>query len=152
MLSTIQNDPVSIGQKLALRANTILDVCSNFLVIDQASYSEADRKVSETASLEKGIIEYWSEPKRSAHKTWKGICQKEKDMLSPIEEGSKILSAKMATFKREFDLAQEILQPTTPQMVKALEAKIKKLAKLNGGKKIEGVEIISTQSARRRTI
>jgi hypothetical protein len=227
MLSTIQNDPVSIGQKLALRANTILDVCSKFLVIDQASYSEADRKVSETASLEKGIIEYWSEPKRSAHKTWKGICQKEKDMLSPIEEGSKILSAKMATFKREFDLAeqkkrdeladkakkelqlkafelaeqgidpvaveaivemsedaleatpvveirgkttfvkdyevriipgkehlipQEILQPTTPQMVKALEAKIKKLAKLNGGKKIEGVEIISTQSTRRRTI
>ena len=53
---------------------------------------------------------------------------------------------------KEHLIPQEILQPTTPQMVKALEAKIKKLAKLNGGKKIEGVEIISTQSTRRRTI
>ena len=217
----------SMGQMLATRANTILKVCSNFLITDQASYSEADRKVSETASLEKGIKEYWAEPKLSAHKTWKGICQKEKDMLTPIQEGSRFLSIKMATFKREFDLAeqkkrdeladkakkelqlkafelaeqgvdpiaveaivemaedtmstlpvaeirgkttfvrdyevrivpgkehlipQDILQPTTPQMVKALEAKIKKLAKLNGGKKIEGVEIIPTQSTRRRTI
>jgi len=217
----------SMGQMLATRANTILKVCSNFLITDQASYSEADRKVSETASLEKGIKEYWAEPKLSAHKTWKGICQKEKDMLTPIQEGSRFLSTKMATFKREFDLSeqkkrdaladkakkelqlkafelaeqgvdpiaveaivemaedtmstlpvaeirgkttfvrdyevrivpgkehlipQDILQPTTPQMVKALEAKIKKLAKLNGGKKIEGVEIISTQSTRRRTI
>ena len=224
MLSTATE---SMGQMLATRANTILKVCSNFLITDQASYSEADRKVSETASLEKGIKEYWAEPKLSAHKTWKGICQKEKDMLTPIQEGSRFLSIKMATFKREFDLAeqkkrdeladkakkelqlkafelaeqgvdpiaveaivemaedtmstlpvaeirgkttfvrdyevrivpckehlipQDILQPTTPQMVKALEAKIKKLAKLNGGKKIEGVEIISTQSTRRRTI
>ena len=224
MLSTATE---SMGQMLATRANTILKVCSNFLITDQASYSEADRKVSETASLEKGIKEYWAEPKLSAHKTWKGICQKEKDMLTPIQEGSRFLSIKMATFKREFDLAeqkkrdeladkakkelqlkafelaeqgvdpiaveaivemaedtmstlpvaeirgkttfvrdyevrivpgkehlipQEILQPTTPQMVKALEAKIKKLAKLNGGKKIEGVEIIPTQSTRRRTI
>ena len=217
----------SMGQMLATRANTILKVCSNFLITDQTSYSEADRKVSETASLEKGIKEYWAEPKLSAHKTWKGICQKEKDMLTPIQEGSRFLSIKMATFKREFDFSEqkkrdaladkakkelqlkafelaeqgvdpiaveaivemsedalettpvveirgkttfvkdyevriipgkehlipaEILQPTTPQMVKALEAKIKKLAKLNGGKKIEGVEIISTQSTRRRTI
>ena len=217
----------SMGQMLATRANTILKVCSNFLITDQTSYSEADRKVSETASLEKGIKEYWAEPKLSAHKTWKGICQKEKDMLTPIQEGSRFLSTKMATFKREFDLSeqkkrdaladkakkelqlkafelaeqgvdpiaveaivemaedtmstlpvaeirgkttfvrdyevrivpgkehlipQDILQPTTPQMVKALEAKIKKLAKLNGGKKIEGVEIIPTQSTRRRTI
>ena len=224
MLSTATE---SMGQMLATRANTILKVCSNFLITDQASYSEADRKVSETASLEKGIKEYWAEPKLSAHKTWKGICQKEKDMLTPIQEGSRFLSIKMATFKREFDLAEqkkrdeladkakkelqlkafelaeqgvdpiaveaivemsgdalettpvveirgkttfvkdyevriipgkehlipaEILQPTTPQMVKALEAKIKKLAKLNGGKKIEGVEIIPTQSTRRRTI
>tara|TARA_R110000744_G_scaffold48650_3_gene106125 strand:- start:70 stop:744 length:675 start_codon:yes stop_codon:yes gene_type:complete len=224
MLSTATE---SMGQMLATRANTILKVCSNFLITDQASYSEADRKVSETASLEKGIKEYWAEPKLSAHKTWKGICQKEKDMLTPIQEGSRFLSIKMATFKREFDLAeqkkrdeladkakkelqlkafelaeqgvdpiaveaivemaedtmstlpveeirgkttfvrdyevrivpgkehlipQDILQPTTPQMVKALEAKIKKLAKLNGGKKIEGVEIIPTQSTRRRTI
>ena len=224
MLSTATE---SMGQMLATRANTILKVCSNFLITDQASYSEADRKVSETASLEKGIKEYWAEPKLSAHKTWKGICQKEKDMLTPIQEGSRFLSTKMATFKREFDLSeqkkrdaladkakkelqlkafelaeqgvdpiaveaivemaedtmstlpvaeirgkttfvrdyevrivpgkehlipQDILQPTTPQMVKALEAKIKKLAKLNGGKKIEGVEIISTQSTRRRTI
>ena len=224
MLSTATE---SMGQMLATRANTILKVCSNFLITDQASYSEADRKVSETASLEKGIKEYWAEPKLSAHKTWKGICQKEKDMLTPIQEGSRFLSTKMATFKREFDLSEqkkrdaladkakkelqlkafelaeqgvdpiaveaivemsgdalettpvveirgkttfvkdyevriipgkehlipaEILQPTTPQMVKALEAKIKKLAKLNGGKKIEGVEIIPTQSTRRRTI
>ena len=93
----------SMGEALAFRANNILEACRDFIIKDQASYSEADRKVSETASLEKGIIEYWAEPKQTAHKSWKSICAKEKEMLEPIKEGSRLLSAKMALFKSAFE-------------------------------------------------
>jgi hypothetical protein len=217
----------SMGEVLATRANSILEVCKNFIINDQSSYEEADRKVSETASLEKGIAEYWAEPKATAHKAWKAICTKEKEMLEPIKQGSKILSANMSAYRRAFTEAEqrkrdeeikkakeqaqleafklaeqgvdevaveavlemaeepvsvapvaelrgktsfvldyevkvipgqehlipkEILQPTTPQMVKALEAKIKKLAKVTGGQKIAGIEITQIQTARRRTV
>ncbi len=45
----------------------------------------------------------------------------------------------------------EFLLPTTPQLVKALESKIKKIAKATGGQKIAGIEITQTQSCRRRS-
>ena len=53
---------------------------------------------------------------------------------------------------QEHFIPNDILRPTTPQMVKALEAKIKKIAKATGGQKIAGIEITQTQSARRRSI
>jgi len=45
----------------------------------------------------------------------------------------------------------ELLLPTTPAMVKALEAKVKKLAKLNGGQQVAGFSIVQTQTARTRS-
>ena len=216
----------TLSESLALRANTILETCRNLVITDQSSYTEADRRVCETASLEKGIVDYWKEPKSAAYSSWKSICAKEAEMLSPIKEGSKLLASNMAIYKREFDrdeqkkreeeqeqakreaqlqafelaeqgvpieaveavmqLAEEpvslapvaelrgktsfvidydvrvipgqehfipndILRPTTPQMVKALEAKIKKIAKATGGQKIAGIEITQTQSCRRRS-
>jgi len=217
----------SMGEALSFRANNILEACRDFIIKDQGSYSEADRKVSETASLEKGIIEYWAEPKQTAHKSWKSICTKEKEMLEPIKEGGRLLSAKMALFRsafqqeeqkkrdelqeqakaearlQAFELAEQgedpvaveavmemaeeavpmaprvelrgktsfvqsyevrmipgeewripkdLLVPSTPAQVKAIEAKVKAQAKFTGGKPVDGFEIIPTQSARRRAI
>tara|TARA_R110002096_G_scaffold143865_1_gene300246 strand:+ start:151 stop:825 length:675 start_codon:yes stop_codon:yes gene_type:complete len=217
----------SMGEALAFRANNILEACRDFIIKDQASYSEADRKVSETASLEKGIIEYWAEPKQTAHKSWKSICAKEKEMLEPIKEGSRLLSTNMAAYKSAFEkeeqkkrdelqekaksearleafelaeqgadpiaakavmemaeeavpvapvaelrgktsfvqsyevrlipgeewrIPKDLLVPTTPAQIKALEAKVKAQAKFTGGKPVQGFEIIPIQSARRRAI
>jgi hypothetical protein len=93
----------TLGQSLEARANSIQEICNNFIVDDEVSYAEADRKVSETAALEKGIAEYWADPKMNAHKSWKSICKKERDMLEPIQLGSKLLSRKMSDYKRIFD-------------------------------------------------
>ena len=92
----------SLGQSLAARANSILEVCRNFTINDEASYTEADHRLSETSSLEKGILEYWGDPKMTSHKAWKSICNKEKEMIEPIKEGSKLLSGKMAEYRRVF--------------------------------------------------
>jgi hypothetical protein len=217
----------SLGQSLAARANSILEVCRNFTITDEASYTEADRRLSETSSLEKGILEYWGEPKMTSHKAWKSICSKEKEMIEPIREGSKLLSGKMAGYRRVFaeqeqkkrdelqeqakaearlkafelaeqgvdpvaveavmEMAEEavsmapvaelrgktsfvqsyevrmipgeewripkdLLVPSTPAQVKAIEAKVKAQAKFTGGKPVDGFEIIPVQTARRRTI
>tara|TARA_R110000851_G_scaffold9842_2_gene36260 strand:- start:702 stop:1376 length:675 start_codon:yes stop_codon:yes gene_type:complete len=217
----------TLGQSLSVRANNILDSCDNIIISNDASYSVADHKVSETASLEKGILEYWAEPKASAHRAWKSLCAKEKEMLEPIQKGSKLLAQKMADYKRAFDeaekkrwedlqeearkearlqafelaeqgvdpkaveavmqmadenvpmtpraelrgktsfgqsyevrliqgeswkISRDILEPTTPAQIKAIEAKVKAQAKLNGGKQVEGFEIIPIDTTRRRAI
>ena len=217
----------TLGQSLSVRANNILDSCDNIIISNDASYSVADHKVSETASLEKGILEYWGEPKMTSHKAWKSICSKEKEMIEPIREGSKLLSGKMAGYRRifaeqeqkkrdelqeqakaearlkAFELAEQgvdpvaveavmemaeeavpmapmaelrgktsfvqsyevrmipgeewripkdLLWPSTPAQIKAIEAKVKAQAKFTGGKPVDGFEIIPVQTARRRTI
>jgi len=215
----------TIEQTLAKRSVSHIAFCNGLAVTDDSSYAEADRKVSESAALEKGVKEYWAEAKKSTYVAWKSICTKENQMLDPIIKGGNILVVKMAHYRSEreaverkkreeeqarikaetqlkaFELAEEgvpqeavdavmemaeesvsiapknelrgktsfsvdyevrvvkgkehlipreILEPTTPLMVKALEAKVKAIAKLNGGKQIEGMEIIQTQKARRR--
>jgi len=217
----------SMGEALAFRANNILEACRNFIIKDQASYSEAVQKNNETGALEKGIIEYWAEPKQTAHKSWKSICAKEKEMLEPIKEGSRLLSTNMAAYKSAFDkeeqkkrdelqekaksearlkafelaeqgadpiaakavmemaeeavpmapvaelrgktsfvqsyevklipgeewrIPKDLLIPTTPAQIKALEAKVKAQAKLNGGAPVKGFEISTWHKPKRRAI
>jgi hypothetical protein len=49
-------------------------------------------------------------------------------------------------------ISRDILEPTTPAQIKAIEAKVKAQAKLNGGKQVEGFEIIPIDTTRRRAI
>lgn len=215
----------SVEKTLERRSVSHIAFCEALVVADDTSYAEADRKVSESAALEKGVKEYWAEAKKSTYVAWKSICTKENQMLEPIKKGGEILVAKMANYRTEreaveqkkreeeqernkaemqlkaFELAEqgvpqeavdavmemadepvsiapknelrgktsfsvdyevrvikgkehliprEVLEPTTPLMVKALEAKVKVLAKASGGKKIEGIEITQTTKARRR--
>lgn len=226
-MNKLTNTKPSMAQDLENRANTILEVCRNFLIADDASYQLADKRVSETASLEKGIIDYWKPMKKASYDAWKLQCAREAEMLAPIKEGGELLTGKMKTYRYEreeierkkqeeeqkkreeqarleaFKLAEEgapqevveaveqlasepievaptqelrsktsfvldytvevikgkehlipaeILKPTTPQMVKALEAKVKKLAKVTGGEQIPGLKIIQTETARRRQV
>jgi hypothetical protein len=52
----------------------------------------------------------------------------------------------------EWRIPKDLLVPSTPAQVKAIEAKVKAQAKFTGGKPVAGFEIIPTQSARRRAI
>ena len=52
----------------------------------------------------------------------------------------------------EWRIPKDLLVPTTPAQIKALEAKVKAQAKFTGGKPVKGFEIIPIQTARRRTI
>jgi len=48
-------------------------------------------------------------------------------------------------------IPREILEPTTTKMRDALISKVKAIAKTSGGKQIEGLNIIQTSTARRRS-
>ena len=215
-----------LGEELARRSNAILKFCEALVITDDSSYAEADKKASETKALEKGVIAYWDEPKSWAHKSWKAICGKENQMLTPIKEGGGLLTKKMSEYRKErealeaakrkeeeekkklamkvealkmaedgveqvavdavLEMAEEpsvvrtqelrgktsftvsyevrmipgeewripkdILEPTTPQMIKAIEAKVKAQAKFTGGKPVKGFEIIQTETARRKSL
>lgn len=53
-------------------------------VTDAASFESAGERTKAIISLEKKVAEYWGPLKDSAHKTWKGLCSKEKEMLDPL--------------------------------------------------------------------
>jgi hypothetical protein len=225
-VNKIATKKISLAETLANRANAVLAFCENITIVDDSTYKEADQKASETASLERGIKDYWDESKALTYQAWKLTCGKESEMLNPIKEGAKVLTKKMSAYRSERDrlerdkreveqkshedktrgevfelvedglpqevadkiiaqskdsvatpvselrgktsftlnyevrlikgkerlIPHDILLPTTPAMVKALEAKIKTFAKATGGMKIEGVEIIQTETAKRRQI
>lgn len=225
-MNKIATKKISLAETLANRANAVLAFCENITIVDDSTYKEADQKASETASLERGIKDYWDESKALTYQAWKLTCGKESEMLNPIKEGAKVLTKKMSAYRSERDrlerdkreveqkshedktrgevfelvedglpqevadkiiaqskdsvatpvselrgktsftlnyevrlikgkerlIPHDILLPTTPAMVKALEAKIKTFAKATGGMKIEGVEIIQTETAKRRQI
>ena len=52
----------------------------------------------------------------------------------------------------EWRIPKDLLWPSTPAQIKAIEAKVKAQAKFTGGKPVDGFEIIPVQTARRRTI
>lgn len=53
--------------------------------------------------LYKQIQDYWAEPKKRAHEAHKAICQKETDMLKPVEEKGKLLRSKVNEYLAEQD-------------------------------------------------
>ena len=225
-MNKIATKKISLAETLANRANAVLAFCENITIVDDSTYKEADQKASETASLERGIKDYWDESKALTYQAWKLTCGKESEMLNPIKEGAKVLTKKMSAYRSERDrlerdkreaeqkshedktrgevfelvedglpqevadkiiaqskdsvatpvselrgktsftvsyevrlirgeewrIPKDLLEPTTPLMIKAIEAKVKAQAKFNGGKPVKGFEIIQTETAKRRQI
>ena len=96
----VKEDP-KLGEELARRSNEILKVCEALAITDDYGYAEADKRASETKSLEKGVEDYWEEPKMWAHKAWKSICNKEKQMILPSKEGGRLLTKKMSAYRQD---------------------------------------------------
>jgi len=65
-----------------LRAN--INAIEIITVTDAATFAAAGERVKSLTEIEKKVTGYWAGLKEAAHKTWKGIVSKEKDMLDPL--------------------------------------------------------------------
>lgn len=77
----VQEKPqTSLEEELRSSINSIALI----QVVDADSFARAGELKKNIVVMEKRIADYWSPLKDSAHKTWKGLVAKEKEMLDPL--------------------------------------------------------------------
>ena len=130
---------------LSRRAATVLEYCDLYEVGDDSSYQEADLKVCEGATLAGAIKAYWKPLKESAYTTWKLHVQREKEMLAPIENGTRVLTGKMARYKSEREeLARE--RRDEQQLKRIEETKVTAFELAEQGVPQEAIDAVVEQS------
>jgi len=71
--------------KLEQEINTAVAKAESMAIGNPEQYQEGALFLKEIKTVQKNVTEYWGTLKTSAHKTWKEICGKEKDMLDPLK-------------------------------------------------------------------
>lgn len=106
-------DDLPVGKVLApktvfeKRAIAIKEFCTAFIVVDENSFMEADRKIIEGTTLKKAIKE-WAKPIIDTQKEAYDTAKAQRDLLVvPIEEGTKLLARKMAGWKNYEEAKRE---------------------------------------------
>ena len=78
------------------------------LVIDSPQMvTAASIKIGKIAEHRKRIVDWFSQPKRNAHRSWKGLVAKEKEVLARFDEPDRILRGKILAFQHEEEKARE---------------------------------------------
>lgn len=82
-------------------ALSLVDRANNSPINNDESYSAAAEFLKSIKELSKRVTEYWEPLKKSAHASWKAICDRENAITRPISEAEAIVKNKMLTFQRE---------------------------------------------------
>ena len=76
-----------------------------------------------------------------AHKAWKSICNKEKQMILPIKEGGRLLPKKMSAYRQDRE-ALEAEKRKKEEEKKRLEMKVEALKMAEDGVPEEAVDAV----------
>lgn len=71
------------------------------MITTREDYVEAGGVFTYLHQMKKKIENYWAEPKQKAYEAHKQICQKEKEMISVVEEREKILKDLMLEYYKQ---------------------------------------------------
>ncbi len=86
--------------ELELQSSAILRGAEQLVVNSGASYEAAAEYGKGIKSIQKRITDWFAPMKSNAHATWKGICRREEEMLSPVGRAETIVKQKMLDFRR----------------------------------------------------
>ena len=131
---------------LQKRGTAIEDFCAAMVITTDHEYSLGDAKATELAALEKGVKDYWMIAKDMAYKTWKDICEKEADMLLPVQRAKKVTTSKLGIYKAARD-KQEAESREAEQELNRREQEIEAFKLAEEGHAPEVVEAIMEQAA-----
>lgn len=115
------------------------------VVTDPETAKAADERRKHIVNLEKRVAEYWGPIKTSAHKTWKGLCAKEAEMLEPlaVKKAKQIVLAKTWAEEQE-KIRREAEEKAQAEAKRLAEEEALKTAEEleKGGMKVEAEEVI----------
>lgn len=81
--------------------NVIVSQANNIQISNQEEYENAVEFAKKVKEANKKITDYWKEPKANAAKVHKDICNKEKQMLEPLNVAEKIVKTKLVDYVNE---------------------------------------------------
>ena len=91
----------SLELQLKNTASLLIQQAESMVIKDADSMRAANTFFLSCTTMGKRIAEYWKDTKASAHKAWRGICDKEAEMLRIPDKAKGIVENKMRDYRDE---------------------------------------------------
>lgn len=98
------------NKQLQQETNLAIVKASELAITNNKDFELAGAMLVELKTYAKKVTDYWAEPKKSAHKAWKDICDREKAMLDPLNKAEKLIKGKMAEYQREQEAKERAIR------------------------------------------
>ena len=99
-------DSMSIEQQLKLAGETAVAEANSIIIKNQRDYDRAAEFLKEIKRRAKQMKEFWRPAKEAAKEAHAQICQREKAMLSPLEDAEKVVKKGMVGYQLAVAAAQ----------------------------------------------
>lgn len=99
-------DSMSIEQQLQAAGLTAISEAKSLKIESQQDYERAAAFLIEIKRRAKQMKDYWKPTKEAAKAAHAQVCQREKEMLAPLEEAEKAIKASMAGYQMAVQIAR----------------------------------------------
>lgn len=99
-------DSMSIEQQLQAAGLAAISEAKSLKIENQQDYDRAAAFLLEIKRRAKQMKDYWKPTKEAAKAAHSQVCQREKEMLAPLEEAEKAIKASMAGYQMAVQIAR----------------------------------------------
>lgn len=99
-------DSLSIEQQLQAAGLAAISEAKSLKIENQQDYERAAAFLIEIKRRAKQMKDYWKPTKEAAKAAHAQVCQREKEMLAPLEEAEKAIKASMAGYQMAVQIAR----------------------------------------------
>lgn len=96
----------TVESELRAAGSATVEAARAIKIADNAAYEDAGRFLVTIKQRAKQVEGYWKPLKEQANAAWKGIVEKEKTMLSPLNEAETTIKREMARYSAEQEAAR----------------------------------------------
>lgn len=93
----------TVESELRAAGSATVEAARAIKIADNADYGKAGEFLVEIKRRGKQVESYWKPLKEQANAAWKGIVEKEKTMLSPLNEAETTIKREMARYSAEVE-------------------------------------------------
>ena len=96
----------TVEQKLQSSGQLMVEQARNMTISSHEDYEQAGKALVEIKTRMKQVKDYWKKPKADAAAAHKTICDREKEMLTPLTEAETIIKKTMVTYTEAVEKAR----------------------------------------------
>ena len=101
-----QTQPLDMEHRLRAAGELTVKQAQSLTIKSQEDYTHAADMLRDIKTRAKEVADYWAQPKQTAAAAHKQICQREKDMLTPLDQAERVIKTTMTTYSRAVEEAR----------------------------------------------